>query len=291
MKFLVESKYLFLLAIFLGLLLPNIASKLEFIILPLLIIMMTVSIKDIAFRHISIKDTEEITSFVLLNYVLLGGLYVLAAYFIDSPYKEALIILGLMPPAVGVISLSKLLHGNIKISFLTEFVSYAIAIAFIPIASTFIFGEGFKVLKILEVVGIIIVIPYILSRFIHNYELKHPQKHDYTKIIVNICYSLTFFMIIGMNREHIFNFTNFYEIYIILILLKFGFGTLLYFIFKNKLKREDTVLLVLFSTFKNGGMAIAFTLILFGSLATVPFAINGITTPLYILYLEWLFKE
>ena len=291
MKFLVESKYLFLLSIVLGLLLPNIASKLEFIILPLLIIMMTVSIKDVAFRHISMKDTEEITSFVLLNYVLLGGLYVLAAYFIDSPYKEALIILGLMPPAVGVISLSKLLHGNIKISFLTEFVSYAIAIAFIPIASTFIFGEGFKVLKILEVVGIIIVIPYILSRFIHNYELKHPQKHDYTKIIVNICYSLTFFMIIGMNREHIFNFTNFYEIYIILILLKFGFGTLLYFIFKNKLKREDTVLLVLFSTFKNGGMAIAFTLILFGSLATVPFAINGITTPLYILYLEWLFKE
>lgn len=290
MKFFVESKYLFFVAILLGLLLPNLAKKLEFVVIPLLILMMIVSIKDIAFRHVSLKDAEEITGFVLLNYILLGSLYIGLSFLLDSPYREAMMILGIMPPAVGIISLSKLLHGNIKISFLTEFVSYAIAIFFIPLASSFLFGEGFKVLKVLEVVGIIIIVPYILSRLLHNYELKHPKKHDYSKIIINICYSLTFFMIIGINREHIFNFAEFYKIYIILILLKFVFATLLYFVFKSKLKREDNVLLVLFSTFKNGGMAIAFTILLFGTEATIPFAINGITTPLFILYLERLFK-
>ncbi|MFT4311157.1 MAG: hypothetical protein ACMXX7_00870 [Candidatus Woesearchaeota archaeon] len=291
MKLLTQSKYLFFLAIILGLLLPEIALRMQFIVVPLLIIMMTVSIKDIAFRHITLKDTEEITGFVLLNYILLGGLYISLAFFLESPYKEAMIILGLMPPSVGVISLSKILHGNLKISFLTEFVSYAVAILLIPIASTFLFGEGFDFLKVLEVVVLIIIIPYILSRFIHNYETKHPKKHDYTKIIINICFSLTFFMIIGINREFIFDFTAFYKIYLILILLKFGFGTLMYYIFRHKLKKEDTVLLVLFSTFKNGGMAIAFTILLFGSSATIPFAINGITTSIYIVYLEWLLKK
>jgi hypothetical protein len=98
-------------------------------------------------------------------------------------------------------------------------------------------------------------------------------------------------MIIGINREYIFNFSEFWNIYLILIFLKFGFGSAIYFIFKSKLKRKDLVPLVLFATFKNGGMAIAFTLLLFGSLATIPFAINGITTPLYIIYLEWLLRK
>src|SRR5690606_17693672 len=94
-------------------------------------------------------------------------------------------------------------------------------------------------------------------------------------------YAVTFYVIIGMNVQYIFDFTSVWNIYVILFIMKFGLGTLLYIFFKDKL-------VVLFGTLKNGGAAIAFAILMFGVEATVPFAINGITTPLYILYLEWL---
>ncbi len=290
MNILKNSKYLFLTSILLGLLIPGFAYKLEILIMPLLVIMMTVSIKDIAFRHITKTDVEEITSLALLNYVLLGGAYILFSFFLESPYRELIMILGIMPPAVGIITMSKVLEGNLKLSFLTEFSSYLIAVFFIPVASKFLLGAGFSVVNVLEVVALVILLPYFLSRLLHNYELKHPRKTDYSKMIVNLSYAITFYIIIGLNANVIFDFAYTWKIFLILFTLKFGLGTILYLVFKNFLNKKNNVLLVLFGTLKNGGMAIAFGVLLFGVEATVPYAINGITTPLYIVYLEWLLK-
>lgn len=286
-----SSKYFFLLAVFLAFLIPNAAASLDFLIIPLLIIIMTISLKDIGLRHITGQDTEEILSLVILNYIFLGGLYMLIAMFFESPFKEAFILLGLMPPAASILSLSKIYAGNMKISFLTEFVGYFLAIILIPFVSPLFFSTELGLWHLFETILYIMIIPFILSRFLHNWDLKHPYRSDYTRKIINICYSFAFFIIIGLNAGEILNLGKYWEVYLALFLLKFGVGTMLYLIFKNKIAAKNNVLVVLFGTLKNGGAALAFAVLLLGPAATIPYAIGGIITPLFILYLEWLLKK
>lgn len=286
-----NSKYFFLTAVLSAILIPDVASRLEFLVVPLLIVVMTVSLKDVGFRHISKRDVEEVASLTLLNYVFLGAIYMLVATLFESPYKEALMLLGIMPPAAGIISLSKIYHGDMKISFLTEFTGYFVAMLVIPIATPFLFDASLGIWSILETVFYIMILPFVLSRFLHNWDLKHPQRTDHTRLVINTCYSFAFFVIIGLNIDAVFDIRTHWDIYVALFLLKFGIGTLLYLIFKNKVASKDSVLIVLFGTFKNGGAALAFALLLFGPQATIPYAIGGITTPLFMIYLEWLLKK
>lgn len=278
----------------LGLLLPQLANPLEPYIVPILVVLLTISIKDVAFYHLEKKDFEEIFGFLLLNYVILTGLYLLLTHiFIEPVYQNALFVLGLMPPAIGIIALARILKAKIEISFITEFVAYVLALGIIPLLSHFIFGESVGIINVLEVLGYVLIIPFILSRILHAYELKKgrgPEK--LYKSVLNICYMLTFYIIVGVNRDilvsDIFGLSN---VFFVLLFLKFGVGLLIYYSFKRLIKREDEVLVVLFSTMKNGGMAAAITIMLFGIEATLPLAINSITTPIYIVFVEWLFER
>ncbi|MFT4310427.1 MAG: hypothetical protein ACMXYC_02245 [Candidatus Woesearchaeota archaeon] len=286
MRFLLESKYLFTLAIVIALIFP--IRALEFMLIPILVVMMSVSIKDIAFRHVNGKDIKEIIFLMCVNYVFLGLLYVFLSMFLPSPHKEALIIFGIMPPAVGIISLTAVLHGDTRIAFLTEFCSYFFAVLYIPFMSAILLASGIGMQSIVTTLFLIIILPYILSRFIHDFESKHPHKTDYARIIINICYALSFYIIIASNRQVVFMFDQVWSIYVILCIAKFGIATLLWFVFGNYLTHHKKILLILFATMKNGGAGIVFTTLVLGIEATIIYAVNGIIFPLFIMYLEWL---
>ena len=56
MKYLEDSKYIFLSAILLAFLLPRFADVLQPVLIPAIILMMTLSIKDVGFHHITRKN-------------------------------------------------------------------------------------------------------------------------------------------------------------------------------------------------------------------------------------------
>jgi predicted Na+-dependent transporter len=84
------------------------------------------------------------------------------------------------------------------------------------------------------------------------------------------------------------HFWSLIPVLIVLLLTKFGLAIVIYIGLERKVIKSLDVLFMLFGTMKNGGAAIAITTLLFGLEATVPFAIDGIILPFYIIFMEWL---
>ncbi|MBR9676449.1 hypothetical protein GOV05_05565 [Candidatus Woesearchaeota archaeon] len=294
-RFLTDSKPVFFLSVFLGFILPHGASILKPLVVPLVALMMTISVKDIAFHHIKKSQIKNITRLTIINYFLLTGLFILLTLlFVKNPeYQKAMIVLAMMPPAVGIISLTYILNGDTEISFITEFVCYALSILIIPILTLIFFKSTVQPLSILKIMVYVIIIPFILSRLIHYYEHKKKQlSKDVVKAVVNVSYAVSFYIVIGLNRDVVLSsFSKIIPIILILFFLKFVVGTLVYHALRNKMEKRLDVVYVLFSTFKNGGASVAITILLFGVGATLPLAINSIMVPPYIIYLEWLIPD
>lgn len=290
MYYLTDSKFVFLLSIVTAFIYPRFSSALKPLLIPILLTMMTFSIKDVCFHHIEKKQYKTILNLVLLNYFFLTVIYViLAKMFITNPdYLNGMLVLGLMPPAVGVIALSYILKGDTQLSFITEFIGYVFSLLFVPIASLLVFGDAVSPFKILEILVYVIIIPFVLSRILHYLEHFKPISKSVSKSVINVCYGISFYIIVGINKDvFLTDFKSLIPVFLLLIFLKFIVGSVIYLYLKNKIEHSIDVLYVLFGTFKNGGAATAITIILFGTASAIPLAVNGILVPTYIIYLEW----
>ena len=291
-EYLGNSKVVFLVFIAAALLVPQLSYKWTAALIPILMIMMTFSIKNLQFRLLRGKDFRRAVYLNIANYVALGALMIILALLLikDPVYQKAVFMLAIMPPAVGIISLTYLLKGDVESAFLAESLGYAAGVIIIPIASYFIIGNGINPLKILEILGYIIVIPFVVSRLIRNVE--NEQNHirgRIIKAIVNVCYGALFFIVIGINRDALFSGSgSIIRMLLLFVLVQFVFGTFIWLYLKNKTKRRFDVLYVLFGTVKNGSIGAATALMLFGMGATLPFAVYSIVGPAYILFLEWM---
>jgi bile acid:Na+ symporter, BASS family len=291
-----NSSLLFSIFIILGIIYPKYSNTLNSYLIPLLIILMTFSITNIHFGHINKNNIRHILKLLFMNYILLGSLIIiLTLIFVkDLEFQKGLIILGAMPPAVGIISISVILKGNIKEAIATEIIGYLISLFLTPFIIFIIYGNAITPQLILTTLIQIILIPLLLSRILTYISQKTIKKDiPYTTEIVNICYGLSFYIIIGINQKIILpNIIPLISIGLLLIFTKFIVGEI---IIKStqthKTKHKEAVLYTLFSTFKNGSMGMAIALMLFGQNATLPFAVNAILTPPFIIYLEYKLKQ
>ena len=293
-KFAFDTKYVIIFALVISLLLPQLAVYLENFLIPVLIVLITISLKDLKFDNLNKKDYEEIFSLFLLNYGVITGFYFLMTYlFVPSAYQNALYVYAIMPVAVGSIAFTKLYKGNLQISFITVLVSYIAALFLIPFLGILIFGEQIGVSRIVTILLAIIIVPFLISRLLHYLEFKFDKKPDTLyRIIFNICLALMFYIIIGVNRDVLFfDLGVVAYLFSILIIMKVGVILLVYFLFKNFVTRRNLVVILLFSSLKNVSGAVAITILLFGVEATLPFAVHALTFPPYILVLNWLLKQ
>lgn len=290
-----NTKIVFLGTIILALLLPQLANAMQPLLIPIIIIMLTFSVKNVTFQHLHHGEIKTMVKLVVANYLILTPLYiVMARLFVSDPlYQQAIIILGIMPPAIGILSLTYLLHGNMHISFIAEFIAYLASIVLVPLFGYLALGNSISPARMISIILLVMVLPFALSRILRRIEGRLPGSshlHDeFSHGIVNVCYAASFYIIIGINRDvFLSSLSSLWDIFFVLILLKFVFGTTIFLLLKKThMAKSIDVLYTLFATFKNGGAGAAVTILLLGVGATVPFAINGILVALYIVYLEW----
>lgn len=290
-----ESKLIYFLAIFLGFLIPDVAVKLEGLLVPVLMLMMTVSLRHVKFSEIKHVDYKTVLNLLAMNYVLLTGFYIFAVKFLinNDAYANGLLILAIMPPAVGIISLSHILKGDTNAGFITEFIAYIAGIVVIPLLSLFIFVEAINPMRIVTVLCLIIIVPFLLSRVLNKAEEKFKETKRFRNgIFVHILYAMSFFIVIGINRDFMIeNYMSLFWVLFIIIFQKFWIGSFIYLFLRKRMKKRTDILYVLFGTFKNGGAATAIAIILFGVESTAPLAVHAIVVPLYIIFLEWFILE
>lgn len=283
-----DSRFVFALSVLAGFLFPGVAAGLEPLLLWNGMVLMTATLLDVDFGSFHGYKAKSIAALLGLNYILLSGLYLAVAGFFSQPYSHSITLLALMPPSIGVISLTHVLRGDPDISFYAECVAYAVSLVVIPGAALVFLGDALSVWPVLRILGWLLVVPVILSRVLRRV-LGHrfSTLSGVVKPVYMVSYAISFFIVIGVNRAALIgNPWLVGSIAGALIAVKAVMSTGVHLAFRDKLKRSGDVDAVLFASFKNGGMAVIFVLSALGAAASLPLAVNSLIAPFHIVYLE-----
>jgi BASS family bile acid:Na+ symporter len=246
-----------------------------------LVVMMSLSLCGISFKGLEIKRHIWTTLLALvLTFGLGTGFTIAIAFMFEDPLRSGWIIQAAVPSAVCVIPFTFLLKGNVENSLVSSAVIYILSIVITPILLIAILGMEVSPFALLTSVIIMIFFPILISRGARKVRMSG----DTRTMIINFSLLLVAFAVVGANRD--FFFGDFYLIVVLLIAAAariFIPGLLVFWIAKRtKLGRKQGVNMVLFTTYKNTGMAAALAATLVSTGAALPAAI---TTPVEILWL------
>lgn len=277
-RILENTSLLFSIAIILGLSFPALANPISHAITPLLMVAMCLSMMQIRFSKSDLKSNykSSIAAFIL-NYVLLTGIVILlASYLIPDPdYFAGFVLAAAVPPAVAIVAYSYLLGGDMKTSLGGEVLGYSLALILTPLITLAFLGSAIDAFVILQMLGLLIILPLIISRIL----VRIPEsRFSCSKSVINVCFFFVNYILIGLNQAALISeFFSLLPLFFIVIVRTFGTGFLIYFLAKRiGVKKDRAISYGLFSSYKNGGIAAAFALVLVSSSATMPAAIGSI---------------
>ncbi|MFT4308029.1 MAG: hypothetical protein ACMXYM_01520 [Candidatus Woesearchaeota archaeon] len=288
-----DPRIAFAAAIVFGLALPSVASLFEPLIVPILIVMMAVSLAKVSARHPhKHHERRTVVGLVLANYLGASVLYLFLTFvFVPVEYQPALFIFALAPPAIGIIPLARMFKGDLDVGFLAEIVGYLAALVIIPLGTFLLFGSAASPAKVLEVVALIIVVPFALSRIIRRLPFYEMITHDrVSRPLISMSYAITFAAVIGLNRDAILD-PLLVVVILVLLVVKLVLTLSSWLSTVHRTPHSISVLYMLFGSMKNGGIAIAITVLLFGPASTVALAVNAITLPFHLVLMERLARS
>ena len=269
---------------------PVFADTVKEYVVTLLVILMAVSMRDVSISNFDISQWKEMLSMLFFSYVLFAGfLGILVYMFIPLQYQPALFMLALVPPSIGLISLSDILGGDLDLAVVVEVLAYVAGIVIIPLATFFLFDESVAPLGLFQTVFTLLILPFMLSRGLHYIDREvYAVPEDGTKIVFNLTYFFIFYGVIGSQVNRLFAIPETaFLIALILVIARLGLGFAIFYSLKHKVGRELSVDYMLFGSFKSGGAALGFTILIFGPEYIFPFAVNGIVVPLHVMASEY----
>jgi len=283
------------LAIFLGLFIdgyPRFSSQITMISL---IIIMSLSTREVRFGKLRSmrKHLGDFFTVFLLNYGLLSITLISLSYllFEDIQLIQGMVVFAVVPSAIAVIPFTSLLKGDTELSLVSSALLYLSSLVVTPLVLLLLFGREIGLWPILRNLIILIIVPTLLSRFLLKIDYKE-KEHD--KIIVNIGFFIIIFGAVGANRTLFFTETSLLiPILFIAAVRSLGLASLVHFggkkmnVSSGKLKSY-----ALFTTLKNGGLAIILAVSLFGAKASFPIVLGFVFDPILVVYLKsFLYKK
>jgi len=287
-----------LLAIVLGLSLGKpVAAWTAPAVLPLLALVMTLSATNVTSREFtSLKEMpRSIMLSLLLNYVVMGGLTLLLAWWLieDSDLWAGFIVLATVPPAVAVVPFSYVLGGNTLFSLIGMTAAYLAALVIMPGVMALFLGTGFfDPMELLIILGELILVPIVFSRILLATGLSK-RINPWRGTIVNWSFFVALFTIVGLNREAFFSeFDILVRIIIIAVTISFVLGFSIDLGTRAlRVSREDKISIMLMGTMKNYGLASGILLALLGERAAIPASICVVFGILHIVWLGFRFRK
>ena len=272
-----NSSLIFAISIMLGLIFPGPAHSSQALITPALMLMMAFSTSEIELE--AGPGINGALAGFAMNYLLLSGLILAMAFTLeDEILYQGFVVMAAVPPAVAVIPLTRLLDGDSKLSLYSEALCYLVSPVLMPaLILAFAGRSGVDVLSIFETAILLIVLPFIISRYLRRFDLDPVPP-------INLSFFLVTYIVVGLNSEVIIEGLK--SVALIAALRTFGIGTATYIacglICADAKKRVSMTLL---SSFKNLGLAAAVSLMLFGPRAAVPSAVCILAeTGFYIIF-------
>ncbi len=278
-----------LLAILLGLFIDGYPRYSDEITMISLLIIMSLSTREVKFKRLRSlkKHLGDFFTVFLLNYGLLSFSLISLSYllFDDIQLIQGMVVFAVVPSAIAVIPFTSMLEGDTELSLISSALLYISSLIIAPTVLLLLFGREIGIWPILRNLIILIIVPVIVSRFLLKIDY---EEKDHDQIIVNIGFFLIIFGAVGANRTLFFTETRLLlPILFIGSVRSIGLASIVHFggsklnISQGKLKSYT-----LFTTLKNGGLAIILAVSLFGPKASFPIVLGFVFDPILLIYLK-----
>ncbi|MEQ8182168.1 MAG: hypothetical protein ABRQ29_10670, partial [Smithellaceae bacterium] len=260
-KLLANRNFIFLLAITLGLLLPQPAEWLKVLIMPALALVMTLATINVPNNYFLNPRSilKPSLAGLFMSYVVLSGaLLILSAWLInDKNLWIGFVLIAAVPPAVAVIPFTAILDGNVSYTLSGTVASYIAALLIMPLFFWLFMGAAFEdPYKLLKIMLLLIVLPLLLSRGILYFNWQD-RLFPVRGLLTDWGFFIVLYSMIGVNRNLIFsNPLAVAPIAGIVIGTTFLLGWLIQIICGLcRVDKKNVISLVLQGTMKNQGIA------------------------------------
>lgn len=236
----------------------------------MLIVAMGFSLTEISFRGIApAREVRGIALSAALSYGLLGSLVI--AFGLTSPdpsIRSGWVLMGVVPPAIGVVPITSLLRGNVRSALISEAALYFLGLVTVPGLCLLFLGETVPVQTLAIQTLLLIGIPTILSRPLRRWN----SIGEARPIAVSVAFFFLVAAIAGSTRDTLLREPALAASLSLLAIVR-TFGVGLAIIGGARLlraSRESQVAAVTFGGFKNLGLTVVLAFTVFGPLASLP---------------------
>jgi BASS family bile acid:Na+ symporter len=278
-----NSTSVLILSVLLGLVLPGHAGGTEALVTPALMVMMAFSLTEVDLGR-DIKSSGSLKSGflgIIINYGLLSGLILLLSYSLpDESLRNGFVIMAAVPPAVAVLPMTRILKGDMSLSFAGEILSYLASLLLMPlIIYLFVHQTGISPIYLLQISIVLILIPALASRLVRLLPIN-------PVLPINLGFFLVTYTVIGLNQGALW--TDGWSVAWISIARTFAVGLAVFILARSAgLKSSQAISLTLLGSFKNLGLAAAVSLLLVGPAAGLPAAFCVLAETAFFILLSF----
>jgi len=205
LRLLNNRNFIFILAITMGLVLPQPAQWTKLLMIPALALVMTLATINVPNNYFHNLRAIIKPSFagILMSYVILGSviLFLSTVFISDKNLWIGFVLIAAVPPAVAVIPFTAILEGNVSYTLSGTVASYLAAILIMPMVFWIFIGAGFDdPYKLLHIMLLLIVLPLIISRIILYFNW---QDHltPVRGLMTDWGFFIVLYSMIGVNRD------------------------------------------------------------------------------------------
>jgi len=231
--------------------------------------MMTLSLSNVAIGRDVLRGTATPTLLaILLNYVLLTGLILIISSFFNGELAVGWVLVAAVPSAVAVVPYTYMLGGDTRLSLVGTTAIYFLSLILAPLITIVFLGQEIDRIRLVYTIVLMILIPIAVSQLPPLRRMSVSRKTP----LINICFGVLVFTMTGANRSAFTGDPNMvFWVSSACFVCTFLIGVIILLVSRaRKQPHERGVALVLFSSYKNTGLAAAVAMALIGPAAAIP---------------------
>jgi BASS family bile acid:Na+ symporter len=292
-----RSHILFLLAIGIGILLPQAAEFASVLTLPALTIILTITLLRFP-RGFFRRHRPPLSGAIwgnVMNYLILGNLIIMASIFLirEEGFWVGMVLIAAAPPATTIIQLGNILRIDKQSMFSGMAGAYLGAALIVPLI-----GLGFLKFIPLNHFGLILLIaelvllPLFLSRLAVDKDWDKLIE-NYKDHITDWCFFIIFYALVAGTRYLIIDRPlDIVFMFVIAAISTFLLGFIINLVGNYYgVAKEKISSLVFLGTMKNYGMAGAIALNVFNKKAALPALVFSVVMFIYTIWLKYKMKK
>ena len=249
-----------------------------------LALLMTISLSNVKLGETRGKDhVKDALLALALNYGLLTIVILAFGSVFDEKLRWGFVLMAAAPSAISIVPFTTILGGRTSRALFSTAVNYIAALGLMPAISLLLIGSAVSVESLITSLVLLIGMPMALSRGVMRL---NPPKSAST-IVMNIAFAVLIFAVAGSNRDAFFgDLAVVAAIAVVCVIRTFGTGLGVEFVLRRLgMPKEDRVLSVLFSSYKNLGLTATLAIALFEPVVAVPATIGIVLEVVWVIFL------